>query len=185
MHEEDVSNENTHTPSMQLRGKVQEKRTVFTETYTLISEFIRKVLLRAICILLMLTGGMMWLGVGLQSIWHENFKEATPPSSIQTFDDFLKWQKEIKFCNKVTIRGVSYYHVVGPYARNLPSGGALYVFDAKGNYIGWSEDCNDVMRNEGVFYPEFWLKKEYVVEPISAPGIVDEIASSTPGQAGT
>ncbi len=107
------------------------------------------------------------------------YKHLVPPSSVQTFDDFLEWQIPVEYCYEVNLRGVTYYHVIGPDARTLPSGGALYVFDAKGNYIGWSRDVGDVMRKEAVFYPHFWLSEgDYSTTEITLDDLKERLQSN-------
>lgn len=73
------------------------------------------------------------------------------------------------------LRGVTYFHIIGPDARTFASGGALYVFDANGNYVGWSRDEGDIMRNEGVFYPRWWLPRSSSVSDISLDELKDRI----------
>lgn len=85
------------------------------------------------------------------------YRHLEPDETVQTIDDFLARKIEIYHCFQVDLRGVTYYHLIGPYARSFPSGGALYVFDAHGNYVGWSRDRGDVLRKEAIYYPDFWL----------------------------
>lgn len=85
------------------------------------------------------------------------YRYLEPDETIQTLDDFLARKIEIQNSYVVEVRGVTYYHLIGPFARSLPSDGALYVFDAHGNYVGWSRDRGDVLRREAIFYPDFWL----------------------------
>lgn len=108
---------------------------------------------------LVLSGASYWFSVGCSTIIALQHKDAVPPSRMQTFDDFTQWQTKIQYCQEIELRGVTYYHVIGPNARVLASGGALYVFDAKGYFVGWSPDSGDVIRNEAIFYPKWWLPK--------------------------
>src|SRR5690606_405312 len=82
-------------------------------------------------------------------------------------EDFVDWQKDIRRCHEVQVRGVTYFHVIGPHARHLASGGALYVFDVNGNFVGWSSDVGDVMRNEAIFYPGHWMPDSSTVTELS------------------
>ncbi len=125
--------------------------------------------------ILVLTGACYWIARGYSALG--TYDHAVPPSSIQTFHDFLKWQSEIGYCLEVEVRGVTYFHVVGPIARTVASGGALYVFDANGNYVGWSRDCGDVMRNEAVFYPGFWLPRASSGKKLSLEELKERIPS--------
>jgi hypothetical protein len=109
--------------------------------------------------LLLITGAAYWISRGCSAVVLKRYEHAVPPSSIQTLDDFLRWQSAIRSCREVKVRGVTYYHIIGPNAHAVASGGALYVFDAKGNFVGWSLDSGDVMRKEAIFYPEWWLPK--------------------------
>ncbi len=93
----------------------------------------------------------------IQGYEKARYRHLEPDKTVQTIDDFLARKIEIYHCYEVDLRGVTYYHLIGPYARSFPSGGALYVFDAHGNYVGWSRDCGDVLRTEAIFYPDFWL----------------------------
>ncbi len=108
-------------------------------------------------VILVVSGVIFWVVIGCAKVGEIKYGHAVPPSSIQTFNDFLQWQTQIRYCFEVDLRGVVYFHVIGPNARSLASGGALYVFDANGNYVGWSQDSGDVMRDEAVFYPRWWL----------------------------
>lgn len=133
---------------------------------------------RAVLAILIVTGALWWLSKGRDALLNQSYDQSEPPASIQTFNDFLQWQSEIRGCLEVDVRGVTYYHVIGPKARNFASGGALYVFDANGNYIGWSTDAWDVMRNEAVFYPDFWLSESSSVTEIS----LDELKERIPNE---
>ncbi|GMV95004.1 MAG: hypothetical protein AMXMBFR82_47820 [Candidatus Hydrogenedentota bacterium] len=88
------------------------------------------------------------------------YKYLEPDETVQTLDDFLARKIEIQNSYVIEVRGVTYYHLIGPFARSLPSDGALYVFDARGNYVGWSRDSGDVLRTEAIFYPAWWLPKD-------------------------
>jgi hypothetical protein len=114
----------------------------------------------ALCVLL-------WVPRYIIKLNDLRYDHAVPPSRVQTFDDFLSWQPEIRACREVDVRGITYFHVIGPIARTLNSGGALYVFDTGGNYVGWSKDVGDVMRKEAIFYPDWWLPDESTVKEIS------------------
>jgi len=94
---------------------------------------------------------------------------------IQRFDDFLQWGPEIRSCHELELRGVAYFHIIGPNARPIASGGALYVFDARGNFVGWSRDSGDIMRNEAVFYPNWWLPKSSRLQEISLTEIREKV----------
>lgn len=108
-------------------------------------------------IVLGVIGVLFIMSRGCVALLDRPFADAEPPPKIQTFEDFVGWQKDIRSCHEVQVRGVTYYHVVGPHARHLASSGALYVFDANGNFVGWSQDVGDVMRNEAIFYPNWWM----------------------------
>ncbi|MCC6488050.1 MAG: hypothetical protein IT364_11175 [Candidatus Hydrogenedentes bacterium] len=107
------------------------------------------------------------------------FRDLEPDSSVHTFDDFLRKQIPILDCSEVKVRGVTYYHIIGPPARVLPSGGAFYVFDAKGNYIGWSPDRGDQMRHEAIYYPWLLPEGDWSESPIS----LDELKKRIQGNA--
>jgi hypothetical protein len=115
---------------------------------------------KAVLVILVASGVGAWSLKGCSTVEDMRYGHVVPPVSIQTFDDFLQWQTEIQYCLEVNLRGITYYHVIGPEARSFPSDGALYVFDANGNYVGWSRDAGDVMREEAVFYPYHWLPAE-------------------------
>ncbi len=110
----------------------------------------------AMLVILVASGVSFWVLRGCATVEDKRYGHVVPPSSIQTFDDFLQWQTEIPYCFEVNLRGITYYHAIGPKARSFASGGALYVFDANGNYLGWSRDSGDVVRKEAVFYPRWW-----------------------------
>lgn len=129
--------------------------------------------------ILVVTGVLYWVSKGFIALQNQRYEDAVPPSSIQTIHDFLQWQTEIRLCREVDVRGVTYFHVIGSDARAFSSGGALYVFDANGNYVGWSRDSGDVMRNEGVFYPRWWLPQSSSVTDIS----LDELKGRIPNEA--
>ena len=118
-------------------------------------------------VLLAVTGGLFLLSKRCATPLNRRFAGAMPPEHMQTFEDFVAWQTDVRFCRQVQVRGVTYYHVIGPEARRAASGGALYVFDANGNYVGWSQDSGDVMRNEAIFYPEWWMPEKATVAELS------------------
>lgn len=141
-------------------------------------ERIRKAVNITILVLLAGTGAAFLLGKGCVTLVNRQYADAVPPTHMQSFDDFVAWQTHVEACRQVQIRGVTYYHVIGPPARPVPSGGALYVFDAKGNYVGWSLDSGDVMRNEAIFYPKWWLPAQYTVEDITFAELKKRISNS-------
>ncbi len=131
----------------------------------------------AVVAVLVLASFALWIPRGYIAFKDKQFDHAIPPHSVQTFHDFLEWQSEIKGCREIEVRGVTYYHVIGPAARTLPSGGALYVFDANGNFIGWSKDVGDIMRNEAVFYPNWWLPEGSSMKVMSIDELKERLSS--------
>jgi hypothetical protein len=132
--------------------------------------------------LLIFAGTLYLASAGCAIIANKHFENAVPPSRVQTFADFVEWQPVILECLEVELRGVTYYHVVGPDARYISSGGAIYVFDAAGNFMGWSPDSGDIMRNEAVFYPEWWLPKESRCSPITLEQLKNRLSGRCPAE---
>lgn len=66
-----------------------------------------------------------------------------PPRSVQTLDDFRKWRPQYDQAVKLESRGSGYYLIFGEKARMLASGPSGYLFDSRGNFVGWILDTGD------------------------------------------
>lgn len=66
-----------------------------------------------------------------------------PPWTVHTLEDFRKWRPQYDRAMKLETGGSTYYLVLGEPARALASGPSSYLFDARGNFIGWTLDTGD------------------------------------------
>lgn len=66
-----------------------------------------------------------------------------PPPGMRTIDDFRRWQPAREEATRIEANGVIYYLIRGDRGRALASGPAGYLFDARGNFVGWSRDLGD------------------------------------------
>lgn len=66
-----------------------------------------------------------------------------PPWSVLTVDDFRKWRPQYDKAYRVEAGGSAYYLVHGERGRLLASGPSGYVFDERGNFVGWIRDTGD------------------------------------------
>ena len=66
-----------------------------------------------------------------------------PPWSVQTLEDFRKWRPQYEQALKLESGGSVYYLVLGEKARTLASGPSGYLFDERGNLVGWVPDTGD------------------------------------------
>jgi hypothetical protein len=73
----------------------------------------------------------------------ESRRAAAPPWSVNTLAEFRKWRPQYQQALKLEYGGATYYLVFGERARVLASGKSAYLFDARGNYIGWVNDIGD------------------------------------------
>jgi hypothetical protein len=73
----------------------------------------------------------------------ESRRAAAPPWSVNTLAEFRKWRPQYEQALKLEYGGATYYLVFGERARVLASGKSAYLFDARGNYIGWVRDIGD------------------------------------------
>jgi len=137
---------------------------------------------RAGFIVLGVIGILFTVSRGCVAVLDRPFADAEPPPEVQTFEDFVNWQKNIRRCHEVQVRGVTYYHVVGPHARHFASSGALYVFDAKGNFVGWSQDVGDVLRDEAIFYPDWWMPDASSATKITYDALKQRLLGEENGQ---
>jgi hypothetical protein len=98
---------------------------------------------RLVEILLMLLGLAAIPVIALKVQDHDLRSAAEPPLSVQTLDDFRKWRPQYGAAFRVEARGLPYYLVHGERARALASGPSGYVFDGRGNFVGWILDTGD------------------------------------------
>ena len=73
----------------------------------------------------------------------ESRRAAEPPLSVNTLAEFRQWRPQYEQALKLEYGGATYYLVFGERARVLASGKSAYLFDARGNYIGWVRDIGD------------------------------------------
>ena len=70
----------------------------------------------------------------------ESRRAAEPPWSVNTLAEFRKWRPRFEQALQLEYGGATYYLVFGERARVLASGKSAYLFDARGNYLGWVRD---------------------------------------------
>ncbi len=98
---------------------------------------------RAVGIVLMLTG-LLALPIAWMLYQDNGLRDAAnPPLNIRTLDDFRKWRPRYDQAVKLESGGTVYYLVYGEKARTLASGPSGYLFDARGNLLGWVLDTGD------------------------------------------
>jgi hypothetical protein len=68
---------------------------------------------------------------------------AKPPATVQTLDDYLKWQTKHRRIELQQSGGQEFVVMQGPNAGFVTSGPPVYVFDASGRLIDWTTDCGD------------------------------------------
>jgi hypothetical protein len=100
--------------------------------------------LRRVVEVILILAGLLALPVAWMLYQDNGLKSAAePPWSIQTLDDFRKWRPRYDQAVKLESRGSAYYLVFGERARMLASGPSGYLFDARGNFVGWIQDTGD------------------------------------------
>ena len=102
-----------------------------------------KTLWKIVQVLLMLLGllalPILWMkyqDAGLR-------RSAEPPWEVRTLMDFRKWRPQHDQALKLESGGFIYYLVFGERSRVLASGKSGYLFDERGNLIGWVLDTGD------------------------------------------
>ena len=98
---------------------------------------------RLIEILLMLLGLAAIPVIAMQVQDHGMRGAVEPPWSVQTLDDFRKWRPQYDKAFRSEAGGAAYYLVHGERGRVLASGPSGYVFDERGNFVGWILDTGD------------------------------------------
>ena len=98
---------------------------------------------RSVEILLMLLGVFAAAVVALRAQDGTMRAAVEPPRAIQTVSDFRKWRPHYDKAFKFEARGSVYYLVHGERGRVLASGPSGYVFDERGNFVGWIHDTGD------------------------------------------
>ena len=78
----------------------------------------------------------------------------TPPATVQTFDDYMKWQTKHRDVQEWQSNGQSFVLMSGPNAGVLPSGSTVYVFDSSGRMVDWTLDGGDDSRFQKKWYGE-------------------------------
>lgn len=96
-------------------------------------------------------GFLFWFVVVLRYYNHVQFAEEFPPFYIDTIGEFVDWHPNPGNVSKIEVRGVTYYSVLGNRARLLWSGPSEYLFDARGNFVGWSRDSGDYHYPEVIY----------------------------------
>ena len=98
---------------------------------------------RLVEILLMLLGLAAIPVIAMQVRDHGMRKVVEPHWSVQPLDEFRKWRPQYGNAFRIETRGSAYYLVHGERARALASGPSGYVFDGRGNFVGWIRDTGD------------------------------------------
>jgi hypothetical protein len=78
----------------------------------------------------------------------------TPPATVQTFDDYMKWQTKHRNVQEWQSDGEWYVLMSGPGTGVLPSGSTVYVFDSTGRMVDWTLDGGDDSRFQKKWYGE-------------------------------
>ena len=98
---------------------------------------------RLVEMLLMLLGLAAIPVIAMQAHDHGMRGIVEPPWSMLTLDDFRKWRPQYDKAFRVEAGGSAYYLVHGERGRLLASGPSGYVFDERGNFVGWIRDTGD------------------------------------------
>ena len=98
---------------------------------------------RLIEMLLMLLGLAAVPVIAMQVRDHGLRGSVEPPWSVLTLDDFRKWRPQYDKAFRAEAGGAAYYLVHGERGRLLASGPSGYVFDERGNFVGWIRDTGD------------------------------------------
>jgi hypothetical protein len=92
---------------------------------------------------------LMLVGLLALPIFWMNYEDgelrraAQPPWEVRTLADFRKWRPQHDQALKLESGGFTYYLVFGERSRVLASGKSGYLFDERGNLIGWVLDTGD------------------------------------------
>jgi len=106
---------------------------------------------KLLIIWLVCSGVVFWGILAIRLFDVVMFRGAIPPGNVKTINDFLAWHPIPSEVLRVTIRGATYYMLIGDFARTLPSSRAAYTFDEKGNFVEWTSDCGDFRKPPVVF----------------------------------
>lgn len=88
--------------------------------------------------------GVLAIAFAVLHFAEQNARErVVPPPGMRTIDDFRSWQPARDEAIRVDVNGAIYYLIRGEKGRALASGPAGYLFDARGNFVGWSRDLGD------------------------------------------
>ena len=98
---------------------------------------------RFVEILLMLLGVLGIAIIAMRVQDHGLREGVSPPWSVRTLEDFRKWRPQYEQAVRLEYEGTTYFLVFGERARILASGPSSYLFDARGNLIGWTLDTGD------------------------------------------
>lgn len=102
---------------------------------------------------LRLAGIVALIVLALQWSDRAALRRISPPPELRNLEDFKRWQPERREATRIVSDGMTYYLVRGDRGRALASGPAAYLFDGRGNFIGWTTDLGDDHRLPVVFDP--------------------------------
>ncbi len=78
----------------------------------------------------------------------------TPPATVQTFNDYMKWQTKHRNAEEWRSDGEWYLLMSGPFTGLLPSGSTVYAFDSSGRMVDWTLDNGEDPRFQTKWYGE-------------------------------
>lgn len=72
------------------------------------------------------------------------FAKAQPPNEVTDFKSFLKWMRHPRGAQRISENNLVYYRITGPEGRSFASGPSAYLFNEKGELVGWTPDIGAV-----------------------------------------
>ena len=78
---------------------------------------------------------------------------AKPPQGVTNLKTFFEWKSEPLGAMKITTSNETYFQLLGPAGRWLPSGPVAYTFDSQGRFVGWTADDGDYFTPRVVYAP--------------------------------
>ena len=85
--------------------------------------------------------------------------KARPPQGMTNLQTFFEWKPKPMGAFRVVTTDGTYYQLLGPAGRSLPSGPAAYTFDSHGHFIGWTADSGDIYTPRAVYLPDAVRKR--------------------------
>jgi hypothetical protein len=120
---------------------------------------------------------LLWIlaFVALLIVWGaisaREVKKLKPPTTVRTFQDFLKEMPAPARVRKFAFQGTNYFEVWGQMGGTirLPSGSPSYIFDPTGGLVDWASDRGDdgnYQRKWGYFKDAQFISVEEMLQAL-------------------